>query len=84
MELNWFCKECKLLNKTCDGNTNPIFSNCVFREHWLNNGNKVKIVKNNKIGVIKHWDWITQNYIVELDDGNCFPYQKSELQEFIL
>lgn len=80
-ELSWYCKECKGLSNGCEGNTNPVYSNCIYRKHWLDRGNTVEVIKYNKTGVILMWDYITGSYLVKFADDKIFPYKRDELRE---
>lgn len=82
-ELSWFCKECKRLNNDCKGNTNSIYTNCVLRKHWLDRGNKVRVIKNMKVGIIQEWDWLTRSYMVKFHNEKVLPFKQDELEEVV-
>lgn len=83
-ELNWYCKECESLNYGCDGCTEKVYSGCIYRKHWLDRGNKVRVVGCGFMGIVQWWDWVTNTYFVKFDDGKVLPYRKDQLEEVMV
>ncbi|MEG1725904.1 MAG: hypothetical protein RR313_10970 [Anaerovoracaceae bacterium] len=82
-KLNWYCVECKSLGIDCEGGTNPIYSDCIYRKYWLNKGDKIKVIATGRIGVIEYWDYVINIYWVKFNDGSSWAYRREYLQAII-